>query len=269
MLHVAQIGNLLYRRIALGAGLLLLCAFAFNVHAQKTLAPSTETLSPAEAAKQGHALAAEILAQQPAGDATSTGVMTITDAKGKRTRIPLAVKITVTATNWEISYEATTTNGPEKLSKIWRPNAAGELSYKSALPLTNDSGLNDKMDKLFDMPFAGSDFSVGDLDLYFFGWPDQKVLKHEMRRSRACTVLESINPHPTPGGYSRVVSWIDNESHGIAMAQAYDFKGKLLKEFIPKKFEKVNGQWQLQEMEIDNDQSDSSTRVDFNVNAPK
>jgi YD repeat-containing protein len=118
------------------------------------------------------------------------------------------------------------------------------------------------------MPFAGSDFAIADLGLEFFHWPEQDLTKKEMKRSRSCKVLESKNFHPTPGGYSRVVSWIDNESDGIVMAQAYDLQGKLLKQFIPKKVEKVNGQWQLQEMEIDNAQTGSSTRVDFDLNKP-
>ncbi|MGD0087807.1 MAG: outer membrane lipoprotein-sorting protein [Verrucomicrobiota bacterium] len=117
-------------------------------------------------------------------------------------------------------------------------------------------------------PFAGSDFWIADLGLDFFHWPEQKILKHEMRRGRACQVLESTNPDPTPAGYSRVVSWIDNETLGIVQAEAYDAKGDLLKEFYPKSFKKVNGQWELQEMEIRNDQTGSRTRLDFDLNKP-
>jgi hypothetical protein len=112
-------------------------------------------------------------------------------------------------------------------------------------------------------PFAGSDFWIADLGLEFFHWPEQKILKHEMRRGRACKVLESTNPNPSTNGYSRVVSWIDNESGGIVQAEAYDFKNKLLKEFAPKSFKKVNGQWELQEMEIRNVQTGSRTRLEF------
>jgi len=119
------------------------------------------------------------------------------------------------------------------------------------------------------VPFEGSDFSIADLGLEFFHWPEQRLAKKEMKRSRSCMVLESINPQPAPGTYSRVVSWVDNESHGIVMAQAYDAQGKEVKEFIPKKVKKVEGQWQLQEMEIDNDQTGSSTRVDFDLGAGK
>ena len=92
-----------------------------------------------------------------------------------------------------------------------------------------------------------------------------------MRRGRACKVLESTNPNLSstnivpPIYYSRVVSWIDNESGGIVQAEAYDFKNKLLKEFAPKSFKKVNGQWELQEMEIRNVQTGSRTRLEFDL----
>jgi hypothetical protein len=39
----------------------------------------------------------------------------------------------------------------------------------------------------------------------------------------------------------------------------------LLKEFEPKKVEKVKGTWQLEEMEIRNRQTGSRTRIEFNL----
>src|SRR5207302_8872399 len=101
------------------------------------------------------------------------------------------------------------------------------------------------------VPFAGSDFWVADLGLEFLHWPDQRVLRKELRRSQSCAVLESINPNPSSHGYSRVVSWIDlDEPHGIIHADAYDAQRKLVKVFDPKKIEKVRGEWQLASMEI-------------------
>ena len=114
-------------------------------------------------------------------------------------------------------------------------------------------------------PFADSDFWIADLGLEFFHWPDQKVLRHEDKRTRACAVLESTNPNPAPGAYSRVDSWIDNETFGIVHAEAYDANGKLLKVFDPKSFKKVNGQWELQDMEIRNVQTKSRTSIKFDL----
>ena len=104
------------------------------------------------------------------------------------------------------------------------------------------------------------------LGLEFFHWPEQKILKKEFRRNCSCEVLESTNPDPSRNGYSRVVSWIDEETLGIVMADAYDAQGKLLKEFYPKDFKKVNGQWQLGTMEIDNVQTGSRSRIEFDLN---
>jgi hypothetical protein len=117
-------------------------------------------------------------------------------------------------------------------------------------------------------PFAGSDFWLADLGLEFFHWPEQKVLKKEFRRNCSCVVLESTNPNPATNGYSRVDSWIDEESGGIVMARAYDAQDRLLKEFYPKDVKKVKGQWQVESLEIDNVQTGSRTRLEFDLKSP-
>ncbi len=117
-------------------------------------------------------------------------------------------------------------------------------------------------------PFANSDFWRADLGLEFFHWPAQKVLKKDVHRSRGCIVLESTNSDPFKRGYSRVVSWIDEESLGIVEAYAYDANGKLLKDFYPKDFKKVNGQWQVQTLIMENVQTGSRSRLEFDLNKP-
>ena len=116
-------------------------------------------------------------------------------------------------------------------------------------------------------PFGISDFWLRDLGLEFFHWPAQKVLPKttSLKRGREYTLLESTNPNPPTNGYARVLSWIDKESGGILAAEAYDANGKLLKEFEPKSFKKVNGQWELSEMEIRNVQTGSRTRLEFDL----
>ena len=118
------------------------------------------------------------------------------------------------------------------------------------------------------IPFANSDFWIADLGLEFCHWPEQKILKREFRRSCSCMVLESINPKPPTNGYSRVDSWIDEESGGIVQAYAYDADGKLLKEFYPKDVKKVKGQWQVESMESRNVQTGSRTRLEFDLQVP-
>jgi negative regulator of sigma E activity len=113
-------------------------------------------------------------------------------------------------------------------------------------------------------PFAGSDFWLADLGLEFFHWPEQHLKKEEMRRSRLCKVLESVN-QKSAAGYSRVVSWIDVETQGLLRAEAYDQNQRLLKEFSVGSFKKVKDRWELQDMEIRNVQTDSRTRLEFDL----
>jgi hypothetical protein len=60
-----------------------------------------------------------------------------------------------------------------------------------------------------------------------------------------------------------VLSWIDQEQGGLIMAEGYDARGKLLKEFEVKSVKKVAGQYQVSEMEMRNRQDKTSTRLQF------
>jgi hypothetical protein len=229
------------------------------------VAATTNELSDTEI--QGRQLARQIcerLEQQPAENLTNTVVLTIRDGRGRHSEVSVLVQTTADATRWSTTYETTAGSNQAVLVVIHEANRQNQYQlYNSLPPALHSPELligNETM-----IPFAGSDFWVADLGLEFFHWPAQKILKHEMRRGRACQVLESTNPNPSPNGYARVVSWIDNETLGIVQAEAYDAKGNLLKEFYPKSFKKVNGQWELQEMEIRNDQTGSRTRLEFNL----
>jgi Outer membrane lipoprotein-sorting protein len=260
------------RRVQL-AGILTALLAAFNATAE-----TATGLSNAEI--QGHQLAGQILEQRPAEDLTNTGELDIRNRHGNHFQISVTCKTIVTEGDWRSVYQANLTNRTVTLLVI-HPTAQPDIyfydtNFTGQVPVLGDIPLLGHLFRSHPIsgaalmsPFAGSDFWLCDLGLEFFHWPVQKILKsYEMRRGRACKVLESTNPNPSPNGYSRVVSWIDNETLGIVQAEAYDAKGKLLKEFYPKSFKKVNGQWELQEMEIRNDQTGSRTRLEFNLKQP-
>jgi len=235
-------------RLLLLSGVLLLVGFG-------PPEPPPKPPSPAQAEKEGRALVADLLSRQPGQNVINTGMLKIT----KRPAIPVKFEITATETNWSSIYETATGTNDVKLTVVHADELPNEYRF-TGQGQERILGGNGTM-----IPFAGSDFWVADLGLEFFHWPMQRLVKKEMRRSRSCDVLESINPNPAPGAYSRVVSWIDIESGGIVFAEAYDFRNRRLKEFAPKDFKKVNGQWQLEDMQIDNDQTGSRTRIEFHL----
>jgi hypothetical protein len=229
--------------------------------ASSVVAATTNELSDAEIL--GRQLAQQLVEQRPSTNFTQTGTLKIRDAKGIREDIPVRFQIVVkemNPSNWLSNYQTVDTNNPVKLVIV---HSAGQ---PNEYHLVENGVQKDLAGARAAVPFVGSDFWLADFGLEFFHWPQQKILKKEVKRSRGCTVLESTNPDPSTNGYSRVVSWIDSESGGIVQAWAYDSNNRLLKEFYPKDFKKVNGQWQVGEMEIDNDRTGSRTRLEFDLN---
>ena len=115
-------------------------------------------------------------------------------------------------------------------------------------------------------PFAASDFWIIDLGLEMLRWPHQSVIERRVRRGELCSVLVSRPPEAIKGGYSKVVSWVDEDSMGIIRAELFDGEGKLLKIFEPKSFKKIDGQWHVKEMEMRNEQANTRTSIIFDLN---
>jgi hypothetical protein len=263
----------LLHRLCHGRSIFFALLFLFST--LLTQADPTNTLSGAEV--QGRALVGKILAQPPASNCTNSGVLLIRSGSSPRLEIPVEFKVFANPANWQAVYSARFTNQIDGTSN-WDRTRIAELVvihawdqrnlYKIPNPgapavATNSFGpLTD--DQLM-LSFAGSDFALGDLGLEFFHWPQQKVVKREFHRQCACMVLESTNPDPSASGYSRVVSWIDEDSLGIVEAYAYDVNGRKLKNFYPKNFEKVNGAYQVESMVMENLQTGSRSTFEFDL----
>ena len=240
------------RRIALTLALL---ATLPNVRANE-LPESLLTLPPEKA---GQILAEHLRSGVPAERKEFKGKLRIRRGENE-TVIPLTFRIEPGKDQWQVVYETELAEGtkPEKLVVVHKPGQPNEYLYsrpgKEPVPL--------KPAEAF-VPFATSDFALVDLGLDFFHWPTQRVLRGQMRKNRYTYVLDSRLGKGSEAGYGKVISWIDRETGGPLIAEAYDAKDKLLKEFLVRRFTKVEGQWQLREMEIRNVQTDSLTRIEF------
>jgi hypothetical protein len=220
--------------------------------------------------KEARTLVSDMLAQKPDQNVTNTGWVTISDAAGKERAIPVRFEVTCAPTGWASVYETLSSAGAPggmKLTVIHsgeQPNRY-ELFNPAAAGATDAVAKELAQDQIM-APFAGSDFWIADLGLEFLHWPKQRLLRKEMRHSKSCSVLESINPAPVPGGYTRVVSWLMIERpHGIIHADAYDARGERFKQFDPKSLEKIQGEYQLEEMEIRNRKTGSQTVIKFDL----
>jgi hypothetical protein len=196
-------------------------------------------------------------------------LLRIRGSDDKEWEIKVRFSTKTTPTNWSNIYEAMPTKGQPATTLAIVHTERGTNVYLLWVGAGPDS-TNTEPKKLTPdgimQPFAGSDFWIADLGLEFLRWPGQRLLKKEVRRNKFCDVLESVNPAPTTNGYSKVVSWISHEEpHGIVHADAFDSKGEILKRFDPTEFKKVEGQWQVESMEIRNRKTDTRTVIEFNL----
>jgi hypothetical protein len=209
-------------------------------------------------AKAGEELARKVRALAPTEDAEFRGVFEIEQPKGGEEIVPVTSQVLVTNEGWRQVYQAKTPTGVETLTVLHR--AGKPSTYTYALP--NRESVSVVGDRATNA-FAKTDFALLDLGLEFFHWPKQVLLTREMKKGRGCNVLESRPANVSL--YSRVITWIDQETSGVLMAEAYDARGKLLKEFEIRKFDRDAGQ--VREMEIRNRQTKGSTRLRFETGA--
>jgi hypothetical protein len=217
-------------------------------------------LSPAEAARQGPELAAQIIAAaRPYESTTNLAAIEITRKRQKQLT-PVRFQTQVGGNQWTFIYETLTQTNSAKLRVTRSPGAQSEYRLEEAQkPEPRVLEGNAAM-----VPFAGSDFWVVDLGLQFLDWPQQRLLRKEIRRGQSCAVLESINPNPAPGAYSRVLSWVEIDSRGIINAEAFE-GDRLLKKFAASSFKKIDGQWELTEMVMEDRRTHSVTRIEFDL----
>ena len=254
--------NFGFRIFIFGLALLLGLDAAFT---QPRRLEQTPPLSPAEGAREAKALVAEMLAERPEQNSTNVGVLKIRDGEGNQRQIPLKIVTLITPTNWLQIYEAAAT--PSSSAVTFTIIHTAENPNQYLLSTSRTAAPRHLTPAELMIPFAGSDFWLTDLGYEFLHWPKQTVIKNDMRHSRACKVLESINPNSTSGGYTRVVCWITVEKpHAPVHADAYDAFGRF-KQFDPKNLEKVNGVYQIESVEMRNSRTGSHTVLEFDADS--
>lgn len=213
----------------------------------------------------GPRLAAQVRWQAPAEPFSTTGVLRLRDRNGRWYKeLPIRMDVRLGEGGlWENQYTVFDRERQvvESLVVCHHPGTTNSYHY---LPPDATQPLVLAGPDAF-ISFAGSQFWLADFGLEFLFWPEQRLLGAEMRKGRACHLLESINPAPRPGQYAIVRSWIDVEKLGLLRAEAYDEQRRLLKEFNIGGFKKVNGRWQLKSMEIRDELTDERSRLEFDL----
>ena len=207
------------------------------------------------------ALVRDILGKAPTAPSEAQGIMKIRAADGSQREVPIKWLVRPLEDQWHDVY-LTPENyeiPAETLIVVHREGKTNHYEFMRAGVKIPEASTNPFI------PFATSDFWLADFGLHFLHWPNPKHIKTEMRKSRPCYVIESTNPNPGKENYARVLSWIDTEKGGLIRAEAYDTENKLLKEFSILGVKRVEGRWRIKAIGIRNEQTDSNTRLEFDL----
>jgi len=225
-----------------------------------------ENLPPEQSKREGEKLVSELRSLVPVNNYTNVGTMEIKQRGSAAIEIPIRFTVAVEPGRWVSCYEALDATMSKALNALTIIKRPGQPSLYFSGTLDDVSQIKSlTAEEVATQHFAGSDFWAFDLGLEFLQWPDQRVLRKDMRSGQSCNVLESTTSNAPSGGYSRVVSWIDIDTGGVVYAESFDADRKRLKEFAPKAFKKVDGEWQLEEMRIEDLTRKSKTTIFFEV----
>jgi hypothetical protein len=110
-------------------------------------------------------------------------------------------------------------------------------------------------------PFLGGDFAYEDLELAFLRWSNHKFVRESRRLGFDCWVIESMPAADAPSQYRRVLMWVDKKYMAVVIAEAYDAKNKLLKNFEVKSVRKLDekGHYIVGQIALENVQKKSRT----------
>jgi hypothetical protein len=234
-------------------------------------APQLEApITPADPVAAGRELVTRLLALRPAESTTNEAVLRVRVNKTNQFEVPLRIEVRVGETNWSTTYRThgAGTDAAAAFTVTHTENSPNEYRvarFSCPPDATNDFEILGGAQAF--IPFAGSDFWLADLGMEFLHWPAQRLLRKELCRGQSCDKLESLAPPGQTNGYVRVVSWFDVDTGGPVLVEAYDAKGRMVKEFKPNDFKKVNGQWEVEELEISNRRTGSRTTLRFKLDA--
>ena len=213
---------------------------------------------PINSDERGQALAREVRESMPESDARFDAILKTRSRDGTIVRVPVTGLIEIGSNYWKQVYLAAGTNDlkPQRLAILHHPGKPNTYHLSKGDIDSPASSVPD-----LSQPLGGSEFWVVDLGMDFLHWPFQRLIKTEMRKSRVCHVLESLNP--SGAGYSRVLCWLDKEQGQPLLAEAYDAEDRLVKEFAIGSLKKIDGQWQIRDMKIVNVQTGAKTWLEF------
>jgi len=96
----------------------------------------------------------------------------------------------------------------------------------------------------------GTDINYEDLSMRFLYWPGAKIIGEDSLSFQKCWQVRVTNPDGR-GPYGTVDAWVAKNSGAMMQMEAYDAKGKKVKQFKVRKGQKYKGAYILKQMRVE------------------
>ncbi len=111
-------------------------------------------------------------------------------------------------------------------------------------------------------PFVGSEFAFEDFTALELNKYDYVWLREETVDGMQMDVVER-SPRYESSGYSRQLSWVDQDVYQVRKVEFYDRRGDLLKTLTLGDYREYDGVWRSHRMEMVNHQTGKSTDLEY------
>ena len=222
--------------------------------------PIDESASPQE---QGRQLSEIIRSQVPVENYQTQGTLTIRSNRGQRQSFKIAsVVYTSPSLTWTNIFQVADLKGRIKSEYlIVRSPKKPNIYFRTIGQVDTDGQTLIERAKDPYIPIGNSDFMMADMGFEFLFWPNQSVVRQQIRSGRNTYVLESSQEKPDV--YSKIVTWVDKKTLGPMSARAYDLKGELIKEFSVGGIKEINGEKVVSRFDMENFQTRFFSRIEF------
>jgi len=108
--------------------------------------------------------------------------------------------------------------------------------------------------------FMGSEFSYEDLSAFNvdkYSYPDGEAKLGELNGKKV--YLGQSKPVSKYSGYTKVLTWVDEQTYLIQKTEYYDRKKELLKTAIFEDYKQISGAWRIGKITMSNIQNDKKT----------
>lgn len=218
--------------------------------------PATTNLAPTAAVAKlptVNELMGNLLARLPTKPITLMGELVTEPEKGDKTRLTISIRL-------NYPREAVYTIGDafgkavEQLTVI-RENGKTSYTYMAGDPITVVPA------PALDKRIQNTALSWMDLTLGFLWWDGGRIIGQAKNRGQPCYILDRHAPANAMIPYASARLWVDTRVSMLLQAEGYDKLGDLRRRLFVKSFKKMNHEWMIKDLEVEDHLTHSVTNL--------